>query len=349
MLVAGPQPENSFFDKSLHHRGEGMRYWYEKDDGFMQLTGVPYDKLGCKNCHVKTCDPCHAEKKNDVMVFSTEKAKKTETCIPCHSREGLSMKLDEQAGTNDVHFAANMTCADCHGGEDVHGDGKEYTSMRQEGAVKAKCENCHMDEEGDAPAFRCDIKAHKRHSKSHHCAACHVQSTMACLNCHFGEFLATGKKKGNFIPAKEWLLLINYEGKVTSGTAMTFVHKKVKEAGAIAEPFVVYAPYFTHSISKKGRDCDCCHGTDAAKRINQGEKQPMSTFKDEKLEFSKGVVPVVPDLLRWEYLDKVNGKWVVIPVEGEVKSQMACYGSQLTEKQLKKLANPRGKKRSTND
>jgi len=58
---------------------------------------------------------------------------------------------------------------------------------------------------------------------------------------------------------------------------------------------------------------------------------------------------VVPDLLRWEYLDKVNGKWVVIPVEGEVKSQMACYGSQLTEKQLKKLANPRGKKRSTND
>ena len=34
LLIAGPQPENSFFNKSLHHRGEGMRYWYEKDDGF---------------------------------------------------------------------------------------------------------------------------------------------------------------------------------------------------------------------------------------------------------------------------------------------------------------------------
>lgn len=343
LLIAGPQPENSFFNKSLHHRGEGMRYWYEKDDGFMQLTGVPYDKLSCKNCHIKTCDPCHAEKRNGTMVFSTEKARKTETCLPCHGREDLSMKFDKQAGTDDVHFAAGMACAECHGGEDVHGDGNEYTSMRQPGAVKAKCENCHTEVEGDAPAFKKDIKAHKRHSKSHHCAACHVQSTMACLNCHFSEFLATGKKKGNFIPVKEWLLLINHEGKVTSGTAMTFVHKNVKNANSAAEPFVVYAPYFTHSISKKGRDCGSCHGTKAAKKIRKGKEVRMSSFKDGKLESSTGVVPVVPDLLRWEYLDKVNGNWAALSVEGEVKSQMVGYGTPLTQKQLKKLAKPRGK------
>lgn len=340
MITAEPQPEKSFFEKSLHHRGEGMRYWYEKDDGFMRLTGVPYNELGCKNCHIKTCDPCHAEKKDNAMTFSTEKAKKTETCLPCHGREALSMKFDEKADATDVHFAADMTCADCHEGQDVHGDGNEYTSMRQKGALNAKCENCHTGEGDEAPAFTMDINAHKKHSNTHHCAACHVQSTMACLNCHFGEFLATKKKKGNFIPAKEWLLLINYEGKVTSGTAMTFVHKEMAKSDAKGEPFVVYAPYFTHSVSKKGRDCDSCHGTEPVKRMNGGNSLRMSTYKEDVLKCLNGVVPVIPNLLRWEYLDKKDGKWCVLPVDEEVKYQMACFGTELTKEQLKKMAAP---------
>jgi hypothetical protein len=340
LLIAGPQPGHSFFDKSLHHRGEGMRYWYEKDDGFMQITGVPYDELSCKNCHIKTCDPCHAEKKGEAMTFSTEKARKTETCLPCDGREALSMKFDKQADKNDVHFAADMACADCHEGEDVHGNGKEYTSMRQKGALNARCENCHKKESEEAPAFDTDIIAHKQHNKSHHCAACHVQSTMACMNCHFGEFLATGKKKGNFIPAKDWLLLINYEGKITSATAMTFVHKKMDKPNAKGEPFVVYAPYFTHSVSKKGRDCYSCHGTEAVKSMNNGSPLRMSTYKDGQLDSFKGVVPVIPGLLKWEYLDKKDGQWIVLPVDEEVKYQMACYGTALTKKQLKKLAAP---------
>ena len=345
LLAGGPQPEQSFFENSLHHTGEGMRYWYEKDDGFMQMTGVPYDNLGCKNCHVKTCDPCHAEKQGDVMAFSTEKAKKMETCFTCHSRESLSMKFDEKANMTDVHFSANMACADCHEGRDVHGDGKKYTSMRQKGALDAKCENCHTPEGEEAPEFSMEIKAHQRHGESHHCAACHVQSTMACLNCHFGEFLATGKKKGNFIPTKEWLLLINYNGKVTSGTAMTFVHKDMKDAKAKGEPFVVYAPYFTHSVSNKGRDCSSCHGTDASEKMSRGKQQRMSTYKDGQLDSFDGVVPVVPDLLKWEYLDKMDGKWTILPVEGKVKSQMAGYGTEITKEQLKKLAKPQRTKK----
>ncbi len=344
LLTAGSQPENSFFEKSLHHSGEGMRYWYEKADGFMQLTGVPYNELGCKNCHIKTCDSCHAEEKDGTMTFSTDKARKTETCLPCHGREKLSMKFDKKAGADDVHFAADMTCADCHEGEDVHGNGNEYSSMRQEGALNAKCENCHTAESDKAPAISMDIKAHKKHSQSHHCSACHVQSTMACLNCHFGEFLATKKKKGNYIPTKDWLLLINYEGKVASATAMTFVHKKMDKANAKGEPFVVYAPYFTHSVSEKGRDCDSCHGTEAVKTMNNGTQMRMSTYKDGKLTCVNGVVPVVPNLLKWEYLDKKDGEWVVMPVKGEVKSQMACYGTMITKEQLKKLAKPRDEK-----
>ena len=33
------------FEKSLHRTGEGMRYWYEKNDGFMSVTGMPYAQL----------------------------------------------------------------------------------------------------------------------------------------------------------------------------------------------------------------------------------------------------------------------------------------------------------------
>ena len=212
--------------------------------------------------------------------------------------------------------------------------------MREKGAINAKCENCHTKEGSDAPAFNMDITAHKTHNKSHHCAACHVQSTMACLNCHFGEFLATKKKKGNFIPAKDWLLLINYDGRVTSGTAMTFVHKKMDKPNASGEPFVVYAPYFTHSGSKKGRDCDSCHGTEAVKHMYTGSRLQMSIYNNGKLECFDGVAPVVPHLLKWEYLDKKDGKWVVMPVNEEVKHQMACYGTGITKDQLRKLAEP---------
>ena len=185
MAMAGNQVEESFFNKSLHFRGEGMRYWYEKDDGFMKVTGVPYNALGCKNCHVKNCDTCHAVENNGIKAFSTQKAKDMQTCLPCHSREKLAMKFDKEANTADVHFAAGMQCVDCHDGRDVHGDGKAYDSMRQPGVVRARCENCHTPDSENAPAFDTAIYEHRRHKKNLDCSACHVQSTMACPQLPF--------------------------------------------------------------------------------------------------------------------------------------------------------------------
>ena len=46
----------SFFQKSLHATGEGMRYWYEEQGGFMAVTKIRYAQLSCKNCHVQSCD-----------------------------------------------------------------------------------------------------------------------------------------------------------------------------------------------------------------------------------------------------------------------------------------------------
>ena len=137
--------------------------------------------------------------------------------------------------------------------------------------------------------------------------------------------------------------MVNYEGKVTSATAMTFVHRDKKSPTAV--PFDVYAPYFTHSVSAEGRHCKDCHGTEEAKKLAAGQKVQMTSFKDGKLQSIKATVPVVPELLSWEYLDKKDGKWEVLSVEGKVQHQMVGYGTPFTEKQLKRLAKPRKQKK----
>ncbi len=328
---AGAQEEKpldctSFFQKSLHATGEGMRYWYEKEDGFMQVMGIPYKDLDCKSCHVKSCDKCHTEKKDGKCTFSVEKSKKKETCLACHVRAKKAAALDKAAGIQDVHFSKGMVCSDCHSAEDVHGDGKQYHSMRDPGAVKVSCVSgeCHKNLDKT-------IRPHKVHRKGNiGCTACHVSSTVTCLNCHFDKFLETGKRPGNFIAAKSWTLLVNYEGKVVTGNAQTLVGKGKK--------FVTYVPYFTHSVVKEGRKCTDCHGTDAAIKMAKGEKVEMATFANGKVTHHKGVVPLIPELLVWPWLDKdKDGNWIEMKGGGEPLIQNACYAEPITPKQLKKL------------
>ena len=64
--------EETCFSKSLHYTGEGMRYWYEKDDGLKSITNIPYDQLTCKQCHVKSCDVCHTKKQDQKCSYSVE-------------------------------------------------------------------------------------------------------------------------------------------------------------------------------------------------------------------------------------------------------------------------------------
>ena len=44
---------------------------------------------------------------------------------------------------------------------------------------------------------------------------------------------------------QSWLLLINHEGKVTSGNRHVIREQQNKK-------LIVYAPYYTHAIMKKG-------------------------------------------------------------------------------------------------
>jgi len=316
--------EDTCFSRSLHATGEGMRYWYEEEGGMMQITGIPYRDLDCSSCHVKSCDRCHAviHDSTGVGAYTNAQARRTEMCLECHSRAALTYRMCEKSGTLDVH---GRQCADCHGGEEVHGDCTTYPSMRAPGAVQANCLDCH------AGATE-DIRPHTVHQGKLDCAACHVAATTACMNCHMDTFLATGSRKGTFLPTQDWLLLINHEGKVTSATAMTLVYQDQK--------FLCYGPYFTHAVQPKGKQCADCHGNEAVKMIKAGKRVPMMTYKDNTVTNWKGVVPVVENALDWVYLNKAGDGWVPIKGNGKETVQYVAYGTPLTSEQINKMAMP---------
>lgn len=319
----------SFFDKSLHASGEGMRYWYEEAGGFMEQTGIPYEKLGCSHCHADSCDKCHKDEKDGVPVFSVKKSRDEKTCLKCHARAGAARMFDQKMDVKDVHSAAGLSCVDCHSDQDIHGDGKKYKSMRDPGAVKVTCTSgsCHDN-------LNLKIRPHSAHKKAKiHCNACHVSSTISCLNCHFDSFIREKKKEGNFLPTKSWTLLVNHEGWVTTGNAQTLVSEGKK--------FVAYAPYFTHSVIKQGRVCKDCHGTDTAKKIVKGTSIEMASFQGGKLTHFKGVVPLVPELLKWPWLEKdESGTWKEVKNNNKPVVQQAAGAKPFTESQLKKLQAP---------
>ena len=326
------EPKNSlgFFSNSLHRTGEGMRYWYEADDGFMAITKKPYAELDCSKCHVKSCDDCHAKKSGSGMVYSVAMARKSETCLKCHAREASTFKMDAARGTLDVHVAAKMVCTDCHTAREAHGDGTAFHTMRDPRAKDAKCSNCHT---ADSTAYTAipNTDSHTVHGDKVHCNACHVQASMNCYNCHFGEFTRTGKRPGSFSGAnKDWLLLTNYKGQVTSGTMQTLV-------GENREPFIMYTPYFTHSVTSKGRKCADCHGSKAVVDIANGKRFSPASFNDGKLSFYKGVIPLVPNLLDWIWLEKVDGEWKPFTPERKPLIQMGLFGTAITPEQLEKL------------
>ncbi|MDM8552531.1 hypothetical protein QUF72_20770 [Desulfobacterales bacterium HSG2] len=273
-----------------------------------------------------------SEEDKEGFVYSTELARSSQTCLKCHVREKAIIQYDEMMKCPGVHAKAFMDCMDCHSRREVHGDGKFYNSMRQSGAMDAACTNCHTQDTEDYPVVP-DTRSHTVHKNKLACNACHVQNAISCYNCHFGVLAETKSKPKSFtMKVRDFLLLVKYKGKVTSGTMQTLVGKN-------NEPFVAYVPYFTHSIMGEGRKCEQCHATEAVSILASSKRFAPAIFRDGRLEFYKGVIPLAPDLLDWVFLEKKEGKWV--PFESKVKPlvQMALYAEPFTQDELKKLEN----------
>lgn len=315
-----------FYLKSLHYTAKGMEYWYETEQGGLEiLTGIPYDQLGCKGCHNNGCDVCHKAESNDkeckIQIYSRNAATKLGMCLQCHAREKSMITVDHKAQQEDVHIAQGMVCTDCHSAREMHGDGTLYNSMKQPGAMQTECEMCHDDVK--------PTEAHTVHKDRLDCKACHVRHVVSCTNCHFDTMIKKGQRKAR--PVHDWVFLMNYEGKVSSANMQTFVVGKDKT-------FLMFAPHMSHSIMKKGRDCDACHATEIVDQVEKGAIQ-LTWHKDGKLVSLKGAIPVVDGVdYRCAYDDLVDGKWIPIENPAKPRVQYVGYGTPLTREQLANMA-----------
>jgi len=319
------KPKDCFFLSSLHYTAKGMEYWYSKEKGGLELvTGVPYEKLNCQNCHVAGCDVCHKQEtiKKDCKLqsYSTKVSKNQDRCLPCHGREAAMIRINHSAKQEDIHVQKGLGCLDCHSGREMHGDGQVYDSHKQPGAMDTQCENCHDTIK--------KTEAHTVHGDKLDCKACHIRHVVSCTNCHFDHFLEKGERKA--VPVSGWVFLMNYKNKVSSASMQTFVAQGNKT-------FLIFAPHMSHAIMKEGRRCEGCHGTETMKQAQKGEIK-LTWMEGEKMGNLKGVIPVV-DKTNYQcaYLDLKNNKWVPLDNPAKPLRQYVAYGQPLSQEQLDKL------------
>lgn len=292
--AAQAQSEN--FDTSLHATRVGKPWWYDKDNGgFELLTDIPIDQLGCVECHGPTdangventadyepsCADCH---KTDTD-FSVEQSQ----CYSCHGRqktEAMALQLP------DVHRDAGFVCWTCHSTEDIHGDGNEYFSMLEPGAIDTDCEDCHNDSGRPLPA---DHGSYDPHNGALHCAACHTASVISCYNCHFESQVEAHVKRAKQ-PLSGFVMLVNREkdGKVYPASFQSVSYE--------GQGFVAFGPYAAHSITAEGRTCSECHNNmgganEAITQYNATGQMQFASWDDnaKALSWLKGIVPIPED------------------------------------------------------
>ncbi|HKB52666.1 MAG TPA: JDVT-CTERM domain-containing protein [Ramlibacter sp.] len=335
-------PEETF-PTSLHATRPGKQHFYaQQRGGFEQLTGVPMSDLPCTACHAPTkadgtpidnatykpdCTDCHKQEGDKVA---------DSVCLGCHQRQGL----EKTRFPDDVHAAAGFTCITCHTEREMHGDGTSYVSQLQQGAMDAKCQNCHQ-------GMPTNIAAHDGvHLSSLDCNACHAQSVITCNDCHFDSQVAGGGRRYYAPAASGFTYLVRREGsgKIHTATMQTLVYKD--------KSFVVIAPYTAHSIAKKARTCADCHDNANLRAYSASGKMAITRWdaSANKLKTIGGVVPVPPDWQTAFTFDHVTytgdpaspvtdpNAWAFAKSGNDL--QQMLFAEPLTAEQIKKLETP---------
>lgn len=288
-LVAGAAVSQEHFETSLHATRHGKPHWYNAENGgFETLTNVPIEDMGCVNCHGPTnalgeangedyepgCNDCHAA---DFSVSQSQ-------CLTCHGRQAMEAVT---MGIPDVHRDAGMVCWDCHSSEDIHGDGTEYQTQFEPGAIKAACVNCHTETPEGHAAF-------DPHEGKLACESCHASTVISCYNCHLESQVEAHNKRAKQ-PIRDFVILANREetGQVSTASFQSLTYQ--------GDGWVAFGPYVPHTITREGRTCTDCHANmggsvEAIEQYNAtGEIRFASLADDGTMSWMKGVVPMPAD------------------------------------------------------
>ncbi|MBD3175087.1 MAG: hypothetical protein GF320_07895 [Armatimonadia bacterium] len=337
---AEPGSISARFETSIHNTRQGKRTWYAAENGgFEALTGVPLSSMPCLDCHAHPpegepdtwdgpgCDNCHKEEGQPPTQ---------QTCLGCHQRQGLEIKLATGGNQafSDVHRSNGMVCIDCHTAAELHGDGSTPQTMfdTDPGPSGDKCLRCHNGSRAPAPSPVGN--AHGIHLDRVDCSACHVQSAVSCYNCHLEDQLESPPAKTFYKPVLDWALLINYRGKVHLANLQSVEYQD--------KTFVAMGPYYGHTVSRRGRNCEECHSTDAMAEYKSTGKIQMAEWdaSQQDVTFHNGVVPVPPDwdqgTLAFDFVTKdADNLWSFL--EAGPDAYQMLYGEPLTSEQIATL------------
>jgi len=268
--------------------------------------------------------------------------------VGCHTRQ-----LVENMLFSDVHRDHGLGCTDCHTADEMHGDGTEYASLQEPGALKVKCEQCH-------PVNGLKPNKFHKHVATVDCTACHVKSVIACNSCHFESLVQAGIQRFYAaLPMQDFKMLMrNEEGMVHSASFQTLTYN--------GQSFYVLAPYAAHSITTDIKCTDChLQGPKGGKAAASPKNSPINEYvetgkitvtrwDDESglLIGTKGVIPVPPDwkeALQFDFVvyngdptdpvDMDPSKWSYLKTGADMLDMP--FGQPLTERQMWHLIHKR--------
>ncbi len=278
------------------------------------------DKKGqprCESCHI---NHEYAPVQAMVKLPQFPDDGRSQGCLACHGRQrfewgatkarvdangnpltdpGTGAALTEPVVT-DVHRnpppygkGIALTCVNCHGTGDTHGDGNAYNSLLE--SPNTECTTCHTTETLSQTA------GHTTHGDNMTCQACHAQTVVSCQGCHLNSVLSGLPEYPNARVTGWKFLVVNDEGKYDLGNMMTAVY--TTDTGEV-KTFAALAPFYSHSIrypttrEEKVAMCAACHASDAVKAYTETGTIVISKWDEAqgKLLFpTKGVIPIPAD------------------------------------------------------
>lgn len=358
------------FETSLHGTRNGKLTWYEgtpEEPGFFSLTGIPYEELGCRNCHAATyangtpvnaatyepgCADCHTDSE-EPSRFNV--ASQTQ-CFSCHGRQGAEINMSNSpnpvvaARFADVHRSAGMGCTDCHMWSEFHGDDVEYASIME--TDSPTCEACHTGTPGMAEAPDPTIREHAQHIDQIECAVCHAQTVVSCYNCHFEtEVQKDFKRFFGPPPFSGFVLMVN---KTSSGKISTASFQSVTYQG---KKFVAIGPYHGHTITAEGRKCGACHDNPNMREYRETGQLRIATWNEQAKTVTpiQGAVPIPPDYktaLKFDFLTYTAADlsptvpafqpnlWTLVPGDADLIQMLPEYVTPLSIGQMMMLQLP---------
>jgi hypothetical protein len=303
------------FLPSLHKTRAGFDHAYNKENGGMEIiTNIPSEQLSCKQCHSVTgfyadgtpinpvtytpiCLDCH-NFQNGVTVSE-------DACLNCHQRQRRERELYPGM---DVHQDEGFTCMSCHSEEELHGDdGIEYSSLKEAGAVKVKCTDCHTQLNNNG--------SHNRHLGKVDCSACHAVSVYSCGGCHFETYTSSGKGRFNN-EFKDYRLLVKKDGLVKLGALATHSYN--------GKTNYIISSTHSHIIKRNATTCSDCHRgmgqiNVAIKEYNDTGSITLTKWNadSKKIEILNAVIPIPGDWQQSLKIDHVTyaGDSTVFPTD----------------------------------